>query len=429
MSDDLLLRHRAVLPSWLALYYDQPMEIVSGDGCRVTASDGRTYLDFFAGILTNMIGYNVPEVRAAITEQVDRGVVHTSTLYLLSGQVRLAERIAALSGITDAKVFFTTSGTEANEAALLLATQARRSNQVIALRNSYHGRAFATVGVTGNRGWSASSLSPLQVTYAQSGYRLRSSFRDLPDEAYVAACVQDLRELLATTTAGDVACMIAEPVQGVGGFAVPPDGLLGAYQQVLDEHGILFVSDEVQTGWGRTGDHFWGYEGQAVRPHALTFAKGIAGGVALGGVVAEPELMDCLGANSISTFGGNPLATAAANATLDYVLEHDLQKQAAVVGRLLIDGLHDALGELPAVAEVRGRGLMIGIELVQPGGLEPDPAAAAALMEATRERGLLVGKGGLHGNCLRVAPPLTLDEADAREGLAILVDAVRSVAD
>jgi len=428
MSDDLLHRHRAVLPSWLALYYHEPMEIVSGRGCRVTASDGRTYLDFFAGILTNVLGYDVPEVRRAVEEQVARGVVHTSTLYLLRGQVELAEKIARLSGIEDAKVFFTTSGTEANEAALLLATQARRSNQVIALRNSYHGRAFATVGVTGNRGWSASSLSPVQVTYAQSGYRLRSSFRDLDDAAYVAACVHDLRELLVTTTSGDVACMIAEPVQGVGGFAVPPDGLFGAYQEVLDEHGILFVSDEVQTGWGRTGEHFWGYEGQGARPHALTFAKGIGNGVALGGVVAGAELMDCLGANSISTFGGNPLATAAANATLDYVLEHDLQKQADVVGRLILDGLREAVGDLPYVAEVRGKGLMIGIELVAPGTLDPDPAGAAAVLEATRERGLLVGKGGLHGNCLRVAPPLTLSEAEAREGLALLVDAVRSLA-
>jgi len=428
MSDDLLARHRAVLPTWLALYYDEPMEIASAQGCRVTAANGRTYLDFFAGILTNMLGYDVPEVRAALDEQLGKGVMHTSTLYLLRGQVELAEKIARLSGIPQAKVFFTTSGTEANEAALLLATQHRRSNQVIALRNSYHGRAFATVGVTGNRGWSASSLSPVQVTYAQSGYRLRSSFRDLPDEAFVAACVQDLREVLTTTTAGDVACMIAEPVQGVGGFAIPPDGLFGAYQEVLDEYGILFVSDEVQTGWGRTGDHFWGYEGQGARPDALTFAKGIGNGVALGGVVATPLLMDCLGANSISTFGGNPLATAAANATLDYVLEHDLQKQAAVVGRLLLDGLRESLGELPAVAEVRGKGLMIGIELVVPGTLDPDPAAAGRALEATRERGLLVGKGGLHGNCLRVAPPLTLGEADAREGLALLVDAVRSVA-
>jgi 4-aminobutyrate aminotransferase len=190
----------------------------------VTGGDGRDYLDFFAGILTNMVGYDLPEVRDAVAEQLAKGVVHTSTLYLLRAQVELAERIAALSGIPDAKVFFTSSGTEANEAALLLATTARRSNQVIALRNSYHGRTFATTGITGNRGWSASSLSPLQVTYAQGGYRFRSSFRDLDDAAYVQACVRDLRELLDTTTAGDVACLIAEPVQGVGGFAVPPDG-------------------------------------------------------------------------------------------------------------------------------------------------------------------------------------------------------------
>ena len=427
MTDDLLQRHRAVLPSWLTLYYSEPLEIVSGDGCRLTASDGRTYLDFFAGILTNMVGYDVPEIREALQRQIGTGVLHTSTLYLLRGQVELAEKIARLSGIPDAKVFFTTSGTEANEAALLLATQLRRSNQVIALRNSYHGRAFATVGVTGNRGWSASSLSPLQVTYAQSGYQLRSSFRDLPDQAFIEACVQDLRELLTTTTAGDVACMIAEPIQGVGGFTIPPDGLFGAYQEVLDEHGILFVSDEVQTGWGRTGEHFWGYEAHGVRPHALTFAKGLGNGVAIGGVVAGAELMDCLGANSISTFGGNPLATAAANATLDYVLEHDLQKQAALVGPLLLDGLRSAVGDVPAVAEVRGRGLMISIELVVAGSTDPDPAGAAAVQEACRARGLLVGKGGLHGNCLRVAPPLTLSEAEAREGLGLLVDAVRSV--
>ena len=425
MTDDLLARHRAVMPAWMALYYDEPMELVSGSGCRVTGSDGREYLDFFAGILTTMLGYDNPAVRQAIEEQVARGVLHTSTLYLLRGQIELAEKIARLSGIPDAKVFFTCSGTEANEAALLLATQARASNQVIALRNSYHGRGFGTVAVTGIRGWSASSLSPVQVVYAQGGRRV-GAFAGLDDAAYIDACVNDLRDLLATATAGDVACMIAEPVQGVGGFAIPPDGLLGAYADVLAEHGILFVSDEVQTGWGRTGDHFWGYEAHGVQPDALTFAKGLGNGTAIGGVVARAGLMDCLDANSISTFGGNPVAAAAANATVDYVLEHDLQKQAAVVGRLLLDGLREAIGDLPGVADVRGKGLMIGIELASPGSGEPDPAAASAVLEATRERGLLIGKGGLYGNCLRVAPPLVLGEAEAREGLDLLVDAVRA---
>jgi len=420
LTDDLLARHRAVMPSWMALYYDEPVEIVSGSGNRVTDAEGRTYLDFFAGILTNMVGYDLPELRDAVTEQVAKGVVHTSTLYLLRAQVELAERIAELSGIPDAKVFFTSSGTEANEAALLLCTGARRSNQVIALRNSYHGRTFATTGITGNRSWSASSLSPLQVTYAQGAYRLRSSFRDLDDAAYVDACVRDLRELLDTTTAGDVACMIVEPVQGVGGFAVPPDGLFKAYQEVLDERGILLVSDEVQTGWGRTGEHFWGIGAHGVVPDAMTFAKGLAGGYAIGGVVARGDLMDSVSASSISTFGGNPVAMAAAGAVLDVVLGRDLQGNAAKLGARLLTGLRDVAERCPAVAEVRGKGLMIGIEMVGADGFAPDPAAAARVLEETKRRGLLVGKGGLYGNVLRLAPPLTLTEAEADEGLAIL---------
>ncbi|MGH3496323.1 MAG: aspartate aminotransferase family protein [Nocardioidaceae bacterium] len=426
---DLLDRHRSAMPAWLSLFYDQPIEIVSGQGCRVTDGEGRTYLDFFAGILTNMLGYDVPEVRDAIKEQVDSGVVHTSTLYLIRHQIDLAEQIARLSGIPDAKVFFTGSGTEANEAALLLATQYRRSNQVIALRNSYHGRAFATVGITGNRGWSASSLTPVNVTYAQNGYRYRSPFGHLDDAAYIDACVQDLRDLIDTTTAGDVACMIAEPIQGVGGFTVPPDGLFAAYQQVLDEYGILFVSDEVQTGWGRTGSHFWGIGAHDVVPDAMTFAKGLGNGASIGGVVARGDLMDCLNANSISTFGGNPLSTAAAKATLAYVLDRDLQSRAAVLGVMLLGGLREATAGLELVGEVRGKGLMIGVELVEPGTKTPDPAAAGEVLEAARDRGLLIGKGGLYGNCLRLAPPMTLSDVEAKEGLDLLVDALRAVAE
>jgi 4-aminobutyrate aminotransferase len=426
-EDDLLQRHRAVLPSWLALYYSEPIEIVSGDGRRVTDSQGRTYLDFFAGILTNAIGYDIAEISDAVRDQVDSGVLHTSTLYLIRKQVELAEKIAELSGIPDAKVFFTNSGTEANETALLLATQYRRSDQVLALRNSYHGRAFATMGITGNRGWSASSLSPVKVSYVHGGYRMRGPFASFSDSEYIAACVDDLRDIVEVTTAGDVACMIAEPIQGVGGFNVPPDGMFGAMKEVLDEHGILFIADEVQTGWGRTGEHFWGIQAHGVVPDAMTFAKGLGNGLAIGGVVARGEVMDCVKANSISTFGGNPISTAGAKAALDYLLDNDLQANAAKLGSQLINGLRDVSAENPVVGDVRGKGLMVGIEMVGPDGRTPSPAAAARLLEETKSRGLLVGKGGLYNNVIRLAPPLTLTEEETQEGLAILTESITVV--
>jgi 4-aminobutyrate aminotransferase len=420
----LVDRHRAVLPSWLALYYDDPIEIVHGHGRRVTDANGKSYLDFFAGILTNALGYDVAEVSDAVRKQLDTGILHTSTLYLIRTQVELAEKIARLSGIPDAKVFFTNSGTEANETALMLATQYRRSNQVLALRNSYHGRAFATVGVTGIRGWSASALSPVKVSYVHGGYRYRSPFGHLSDADYVAACTDDLRDVLRTSTAGDVAAMIAEPIQGVGGFATPPGGLFASFAEVLAEQGILFISDEVQTGWGRTGDGFWGISAHGVTPDMLTFAKGLGNGLAIGGVVARGDVMDSLGANSISTFGGNPVATTGAMAVLDYVLDNDLQAKAAELGDRLLAGLRGVQADHPIVGDVRGKGLMIGVEFVEPGGTTPNPAAAAAVLESTRRLGLLVGKGGLHNNVIRLAPPMTLTAEEVDEGLGILTEAI-----
>lgn len=428
VHQDLLARQREVLPSWLSLYYDEPIEIASGDGRYVTDAEGNTYLDFFAGILTNMLGYSVPEVNEAMKAQIDAGVLHSSTLYLIRAQVELAEKIAGLSGIPDAKVFFVNSGTEANESALLLATQKRASNQVLAIRNSYHGRSFGSMAVTGNRGWSASSLTPLNVRYVHGGYRLRSPYQALSDAAYIDACVADLRDVLVTQTSGDVAAMIAEPIQGVGGFATPPDGMFHAMKEVLDETGILFISDEVQTGWGRTGEHFWGIQAHGVVPDAMTFAKGLGNGTAIGGVVGRPDLMDAINANSISTFGGNPLSTAAAQATLDYVIDHDLQSHAHKIGNQLMDGLRHVAEELPVVAEVRGKGLMIGVELADPQTLAPDAGTAAAVLEETKRRGLLVGKGGLHGNVIRVAPAMTLTEDEAHAGLQILADSLAAAA-
>ncbi|MGW1076263.1 aspartate aminotransferase family protein [Streptomyces sp. NPDC002537] len=422
----LHIRHRAVMPEWLALYYREPLELTHGEGRHVWDSEGRRYLDFFGGILTTMTAHALPEVTKAVAEQAGR-ILHTSTLYLDRHMVELAERIASLSGIPDARVFFTTSGTEANDAALLLATTHRRSNQILAMRNSYHGRSFSAVGITGNTSWSPTSLSPLQTLYLHGGVRTRGPYAALSDGGFIAACVADLEDMLGQAH-GNVAALIAEPVQGVGGFTSPPDGLYAAFRDVLARHGILWISDEVQTGWGRTGDHFWGWQAHAASgpPDLLTFAKGIGNGMSIGGVVARAEVMNCLSANSISTFGGSPVTMAAGLANLAHLLEHDLQGNARRVGGLLAERLRAVAAGLPVVREVRGRGLMIGVELARPDG-SPAPDAASLALERAREHGLLIGKGGREANVLRIAPPLSLTVAEAEEGAAILDETLREV--
>jgi 4-aminobutyrate aminotransferase len=431
--NDLLARTRAVLPSWLAVYYDEPIEIERGEGRHVWDAEGNRYLDFFGGILTTMTAHALPEVTEAVAAQAGR-ILHTSTLYLNRPMVELAEEITAIASIPDAKVFLTTSGTEANDTALLLASSARRSNQILALRGSYHGRSISTIAITGNSAWSPTSLSPFQTYYVHGGNRYRGPFAGLSDGEFIAACVADLREVL-DLAGGDVAALIAEPIQGVGGFTHGPDGLLGAFAEVLRERGILWISDEVQTGWGRTGEHFWGWQAHCAEyslghtPDMVTFAKGIGNGLSVGGVIARAELMDGLRANSISTFGGSPVTSAGALANLRYLRENDLQGNAAKVGPVLIDGLRE-LGS-PIVGDVRGKGLMIGVELVRPGTGrpgEPAPELASAVLEAAKRRGLLVGKGGLHANVLRVAPPLSLTPQEAAEGLALLTASIEEAA-
>ncbi|MEW2521841.1 aspartate aminotransferase family protein [Actinacidiphila alni] len=418
-------RHLAVAPDWLATYYARPIELTHGEGRHVWDAEGTRYLDFFGGILTTMTAHALPEVTAAVTEQAGK-ILHSSTLYLSRQAVELAERIARLSGIPDARVFFTTSGTEANDTALLLATTYRRSNQVLALRNSYHGRSFTSIGITGNTAWSPTSLSPLQTLYVHGGVRSRGPYAHLTDAQFTAACVADLEDILGQAN-GTVAALIAEPVQGVGGFTSGPDGLLAAFKEVLDRHGILWITDEVQTGWGRTGDNFWGWQAHSGSgtPDILTFAKGVGNGMSMGGVVARAEVMNCLGANSISTFGGSPITTAAALANLGYLIDHDLQGNARRVGGLLKSRLTAITAGLGIVREVRGRGLMLGVELVEPGTDTPSAAAASAVLEAAREHGLLIGKGGLAGNVLRIAPPLSLTVAEAEEGAEALEAALK----
>lgn len=398
----------------MPLYYEEPMELVRGEGFKVWDSEGNEYLDFFGGIVTTISGHAVPEISEAVKSRTD-SILHSSTLYLIESQVRLAERLVELAPIPgDKKVFFVGSGSEANEAALLFATAYRRSEEVIALRNSYHGRSFATMGITGQSTWRPTSRSALDVSYAINPYRLRCPFCSEKPECTLA-CAEDVRQVVETTTTGHVAAFIAEPIQGVGGFVEAPPGYFERVKEVLDETGILFISDEVQTAFGRTGDHFWGIEAFDAEPDLVTMAKGLGNGLSIGAVMGRAEVVDSIaGKLSLSTFGGNHISTAGALANLDYILDNGLQENAREVGGYLKERLREMAARHPAVAEVRGRGLMLGLEMVRAGG-EPDAALAARFMEACRARGVLVGKGGLKGNVIRIAPPLIVTREAAKE--------------
>lgn len=423
---ELLQRYRAVFPSFVNPLYETPISIDGGEGSWVTTIEGDRYLDWFGGVLTTMIGHSHPKVVDAVQAQAAK-TMHTSTLYLSEPMIELGELICDLSGIPDARIFFTTSGTEANDTAILLATVHRRSNQILAMRNSYHGRSFTAQAVTSHRSWSSTSLSGLDVHFVQGPYRLRSPYRDLDDDSFTRAATDDLAQILDMMSAGDIAGMIAEPIQGVGGFATPPRGFFGSMHKVLSESGILFISDEVQTGWGRTGQHFWGYQAHGIVPDILTFAKGVGNGITLAGCVARAEIMESINATSFSTFGGNPLSAAAGLATIRAVLDEGMQDNAAAMGRRLIEAIGPACEAADWIIELRGQGLMQAIEIVQAGSLEPDPARTAALLETARRRGLLLGKGGLYGNVIRITPMLNSSADEIDRGAAAIVESIQEL--
>jgi 4-aminobutyrate aminotransferase len=432
---ELLKRHKAVIPEWVALYYDDPMELSHGEGFRVWDSEGNEYLDFFGGIVTTISGHNIPEIVEAVREQAGK-ILHSSTLYLIENQVKLAEKLIELSPISgDQKVFFVSSGSEANEAALLFATQHRRSSEVLAMRGSYHGGSFGTMGITGQSTWRPTSRSALDVTYAMPPHHSYSSLygryeRDDPE--FARACADDLRNLIRTATTGHVAALIAEPVQGVGGFIELPPQYIRGVKEVLDETGILYISDEVQTAFGRTGSHFWGIGESGIEPDMITMAKGLGNGLAIGAVMGRAEIIDSIsGKLHLATFGGNHVSTAGALANLNFILENDLQKNADEVGGYLKDRLVRMAKGSPVVGEVRGRGLMLALEMVGPDG-GPNPPAAVRFLQACKERGVLVGKGGIGANAVRVSPPLTITReaaeqaADAfEEALAVTGEAAK----
>jgi len=408
---DLARRHRESLFPSVGLFYDEPIELRRGEGQFVWDGDGRQYLDFFGGIATISSGHAIPEITGPVKEQLDR-ISHSSTLFLIRSQIELAERIREMTPDKLNKVLFVNSGTEANEAAFLVTTLNRNSNELIALRHSYHGRSFATINASGQRGWRSSTLSPLQVHYARSPYCYRCPF-GLEYPSCGIRCADDIEEIVTTTTSGHPAAFIAEPIQGVGGFITPPPEYFVRVQDILTRHGIPFIADEVQTGWGRTGVAEFGFQAYGAEPDVVVFAKGLANGIPIGGLIATDELAASIRSLSLSTFGGNPVATTAALANLNYIATNNLRDNAYAMGVYLKERLFDLQDRYQAIGDVRGLGLMVGVELVRDRqSKEPAPEIMARVMEGAKKRGLIIGRGGLHANTIRLCPPLIVGRSD-----------------
>jgi len=425
-SEDIRQKHRAYLFPAVKNYYREPVVMVRGKGARVEDLEGNTYLDFFGGILTVSVGHTNEEVNRAVKAQVDQ-LSHISTLYPTLPIVELAEKLAQMAPGNLEKCFFVASGTEADETAVMMAQVFTGNSELIALRHGYSGRSLLAQSLTAHTSWRALPTQVPAVKHALAPYCYRCPLKLKYPQCGVA-CAEDVEELIQTTTTGKVAGILVEPIQGVGGFITPPREYFTVVAEIVRSHDGIFISDEVQTGLGRTGA-LWGIEQYGVTPDLMTMAKGIANGLPLGVVVTTSEIAGSLKKNSISTFGGNPVSCAAAVATLNVIENDNLTENAARTGAHLRKGLEELQQEFPkTIGDVRGMGLMQALELVEDetaGNRTPNPQAADRLMEETKARGLLLGRGGLYANTMRIAPPLNITMEEVDEALQILHDALQ----
>ncbi len=425
--DELILAGREFLFPAVFHYFDEPLVIERAKGRFVWDADGRRYLDFFGGIVTISVGHLNERVNRAIHRQTDR-LQHVSTLFATEPQIALAKRIAEVSPEGKlTKSFFTNSGTEANETAVQLARCHTGNTEIVALRHGYHGRTAAGRALTGQSVWRGPAAQS-GVVHAHNAYCYRCPFAKTYPECDLQ-CARDVKELIETSTSGAVAGFIAEPIQGIGGFITPPKEYFGIVAETVRDHGGVFISDEVQTAWGRTGGKWFGIEHYGVVPDVMTMAKGLGNGMPVGATTARPEIADSLDYLTLSTFGGNPVTAAAAKAVIDFVEEENLLNNCETVGGHLREGLLELQQRHPIIGDVRGMGLMQALELVRDReSKEPAAQETSALMEHARRHGLLIGKGGLYGNVIRISPPMNVSKSGVDEFLTLIDSALTDAA-
>jgi 4-aminobutyrate aminotransferase-like enzyme len=411
-KEEILLAQKEFIFPSVFHYFKEPLVMSHAKDQYVWDIDGNQYLDFFGGIVTVSVGHCNDQVNAKVHAQMDK-LQHVSTVFANEPQVALAKRLAQITpagALT--KSFFTNSGTEANETAILAARCYTGASEIVALRHSYHGRSALAMTLTGNAAWRLGGVGAPGFVHAHNAYCYRCPF-GLEYPKCGVACAKDMDEAIRTTTSGRIAGFIAEPIQGVGGFITPPKEYFPIVADIVKKYGGVFISDEVQTAWGRTGGKWFGIEHWGVQPDIITSAKGLGNGAPIGVTIAKPQIADGLKGLTISTFGGNPVATTTAGAVLDYIEENNLRVNTAEVGAYLREKLLALQAKHAIIGEVRGMGLLQAIELVQDRKTKT-PAAAETnqMLEAAREARILLGKGGLYGNVLRISPPMNIGKSD-----------------
>ena len=425
-AEVLAARKRFTNPALFTLYAE-PLMIVEGHMQYLFDETGRRYLDLFAGIVTVSVGHCHPRVTRAMQEQLAT-LAHTTTIYLHPNIARFAERLASKMPPGLDVTYFVNSGSEANDLAIMMARAYTGNQDVVAVRNSYHGGSPASMALTSHHTWKYPQQINSGMHHAICPDPYRSPFSGSP-EAIASQSAEDIRQLIRYSTPGGIAAFIAEPIQGVGGATQGAPNYLREAYQVAREYGGLCIADEVQTGFGRTGNHFWGFQNSGVVPDIVTMAKGIGNGAPLAAVTTRREIAEVLTRRiHFNTFGGNPVSMAAGLAVLDVIEQDDIQQNAAAMGARFRSGLEELERRHRLVGNVRGRGLMIGLELVRDRSTkEPAKEETLAVMEHAREMGVLLGKGGLDGNTLRIKPPMCLTAADVDFALDVLDQALAKV--
>lgn len=412
-NSDAVQKHKEFLFPAVATYYQEPLALTHGEGAYVWDDAGNRYLDCFGGVLTVSLGHAHPRVTQAIIDQVRR-ISHTSTLYANQPQSDLAAKLAQITPGRLKKSFFTSTGTEADDTAIHAAKIATGRHEIVVLRHSYSGRSATALSTIGHHTWKPLPSQVAGISHAVAPYCYRCPFK-LTYPSCELACAEDIENVIETTTTGEIAAFMAEPILGVGGFIVPPPGYFEKAYEIARRHGGLCIADEVQTGWGRTGDKWFGIEQWGVEPDIITSAKGLGNGAPIGWTIATPEVADKFPGLTFATFGGNPVSTAAALAVIQTIEEEDLRTNARIVGAYFREKLDGLKEKYAIIGDVRGMGLMQGLELVTDReSKKPNAAGLLRVFEETKRRGVLIGKGGLYGNVIRTGLMLnaTKDQVD-----------------